>query len=364
MNNNDLRFIQDQIGYNFNNDDLLQQAFTRRSYSAENGGEDNEVLEFIGDKVLDFVIVKLLTEKYGYMLSECDDFDSNKEFDEFACEKNEAELTELKKTLVQRKTLAKRIDLLDFADLLITGKSDEQNNVNEKESVKEDLFEAIIGAVAVDSNWNIDEMLSVVEIMLDPDTLLEYNVENNCVTLVQEWIQKEYNSYPEFHYDNSSYSDENSFLIFANEIRSRPKRGSEFCVIDVQKYYQTHFKCWICILDKKFIGYGNSKSEARKDVCELVYRYLEENDLLHTIHDEIKNPNKNDAINQLETLARRGYFSIPVYTFDEQHDSNGNPIWNCKCKIAGESKTFSAKSSSKKDAKKTVAFKMLTHVLK
>ena len=59
MEQNDLIFIQSQIGYTFNNLDLLQQAFTRRSYSEENGGENNEVLEFIGDKVLDFFVVKL-----------------------------------------------------------------------------------------------------------------------------------------------------------------------------------------------------------------------------------------------------------------------------------------------------------------
>ena len=48
-----LEMIQGQIGYRFNNLDLLKQAFTRRSYSEENGGENNEVLEFIGDKALD-----------------------------------------------------------------------------------------------------------------------------------------------------------------------------------------------------------------------------------------------------------------------------------------------------------------------
>ena len=33
MQQKDLVFIQDQIGYNFQNIDLLQQAFVRRSYS-------------------------------------------------------------------------------------------------------------------------------------------------------------------------------------------------------------------------------------------------------------------------------------------------------------------------------------------
>ena len=49
MTQNDLTFIQDQIGYKFRNLDLLRQAFTRRSYSEENGGENNEVLEFIDE---------------------------------------------------------------------------------------------------------------------------------------------------------------------------------------------------------------------------------------------------------------------------------------------------------------------------
>ena len=56
------KMVQGQIGYDFKNLDLLQQAFTRRSYTAENGGENNEVLEFIGDKALDFVVVASLSE--------------------------------------------------------------------------------------------------------------------------------------------------------------------------------------------------------------------------------------------------------------------------------------------------------------
>ena len=63
------------------------------------------------------------------------------------------------------------------------------------------------------------------------------------------------------------------------------------------------------------------------DACKLAYEYLERNDMLPSIRDEIENPNRDDAINQLETLARRGYFSIPTYEFKETYDDNGNPIW-------------------------------------
>ena len=85
--------------------------------------------------------------------------------------------------------------------------------------------------------------------------------------------------------------------------------------------------------------------------------------MLPSIRDEIENPNRDDAINQLETLARRGYFSIPTYEFKETYDNNGNPIWNCECHIAEEDYYFDGTSSSKKEAKKDSAFRMLFYVL-
>ena len=204
MDKKDLQFIQAQIGYNFQNSDLLQQAFVRRSYAKEYGGEDNEVLEFIGDKVLDLIVVKLLAEKYGCFISDYNDFDPNKEFDEFSCDKNEAELTELKKKLVQKKTLADRITNLDLADYLIMGNGDIQKNINQEMSVKEDLFEAIIGAVALDSDWNMESLQDVIEIMLNPDSYFDEDQEDNYVGLIQEWTLKRYGMVPWYHFEKVS----------------------------------------------------------------------------------------------------------------------------------------------------------------
>ena len=55
----ELESIQNTIGYKFKNLDLLQQAFVRKSYSEEHGGQNNEVLEFIGDKALDLAVIKI-----------------------------------------------------------------------------------------------------------------------------------------------------------------------------------------------------------------------------------------------------------------------------------------------------------------
>lgn len=356
MEKKDYQFIQVQIGYEFKNLDLLQQAFVRRSYSMENGGEDNEVLEFLGDKVLDIIVIKLLASKYGFMLSECDDFNADEEFNEFACEKTEAELTEMKKRLVQKKNLAERIDILGVADYLIMGKGDIQQNANEEYSVREDLFEAILGAIAVDSNWNMEAMQSAVEIMLAPESVLTDGGEDNYVSLIQEWTLREKNDIPWYHFEKGGY--QSTYYFPFNGISQNFAWGD--MTANEVKYH-----CYLRLTENlpAFRGFGKSKSEARRNACKVAYEYLEKNDLLISIRNEIDNPNKNDSINQLEILARRGYFSIPRYDFEESYDRNGNPVWKSKCYIQEYKKYFLAESSSKKDAKKTAAYKMLLYVL-
>lgn len=329
--------VQQQIGgYRFKNLNLLKQAFVRRSYTEENGGENNEVLEFIGDKVLDFAVVRILAEKYGRV----------NEKNEFICNYDEGKLTRLKSQMVDKKTLARRMDELGFAEHLIMGKSDVQNNINDQPSVKEDLFEAILGAVAIDSCWDLKEIQSVVEVMLEPDTFLLDDSETNYVRLIQEWEMQENGVIPWYKYKEASY--ESTWYIPLNNCYSR-----------------LTFHCELKLLDSLpiFRGFGASKREARMAVCKLAYEYLQKHDMLFTIRDEIDNPNKANAINQLETLARRGYFSVPTYDFEQEYDDNGNPVWYCECHIKEYDTYCYAKSSSKKDAKKSAAFEMLKCVL-
>ena len=242
---------------------------------------------------------------------------------------------------------------------------DSKNNVGNESSVKEDLFEAIIGAVALDSDWNWDEISSTVEYMLEPEKRISKNEEKNYVELIQEWSLKRYNELPDIHSDNSNYYDETSLLHYANEIRSVPKRDPNVHIINVQEYPKTHFvsKLRLRGIDKLFVGYGSSKNAARKDACELAYHYLDNNNLLFSIQDEIENPSRDRAINQLETLARRGYFSIPTYKFEQEYDNNGNPVWKCECYIEKVKYYYFSTSSSKKEAKKSAAFDMLLYVL-
>lgn len=342
------KMVQGQIGYNFKNLDLLKQAFIRKSYTEENGGENNEVLEFIGDKVLDFTVVKLLAQKYGRVENG------------YICDRNEGELTSLKSKMVGKKSLARRMDELGFARHLIMGESDIQNNINEQFSVKEDLFEAIIGAVAIDSCWDLNDIQSVVEIMLNPDLFLINEEETNYVKLIQEWELKKNGVIPLYKYE------EGLPKVFLGVPDFFEGISQTFNSILPPKPNEVRFCCKLKLLDTLPIsrGFGRSKNEARMAACKRAYDYLRENDLLFSIQDEIENPNKADAINQLEILARRGYFSIPTYDFQKKYDKNGNPIWKCSCNIKEYDIRFCTESSSKKYSKKSAAFEMLEYVLR
>lgn len=325
MDRNEIREIESAIGYRFRRWELLQQAFIRRSYAKEFGGEHNEVLEFIGDKVLDVVIVKLLAQKYGEVNDD----------NEYENDYSEGKLTELKKRLVEKKMLALRIDSLGLADYLIMGKGDVEQGVADSPSVKEDLFEAIIGAVAIDTDFDYVKLSEVVEMMLDPEYYLDndFDESNNYVSLIQEWSLKEFGELPRYTYIQSLTGWYSTILLKLNS------------------------------LNNAFSAEGRSKIEARMLAAKKAYEYLYENDLLFTIKDEIENPCFKLAINQLQELAQKGYFSLPEYSFEETYDSDGNPCWKCYCNIKERSNYWWAISSSKKQAKKIAAWSMLKDVL-
>lgn len=350
--------VENKIDYQFKNKSLLQQAFVRSSYTAENGGWDNEVLEFIGDKVIDFVVTKMLAEKYCHMTMSQEYRQKRMwkspmikpEPNVLHSDKNEGELTEIRKSLVQRANLARRIDEYDFSQYLVMSKSDEVNHVYENASVKEDLFEAIVGAVAIDCNWNTEKLEQVVDHMLEPD-LEEFG--ENYIMIIQEWSLKKYNELPMYHVDKFSQSRKYQKGYIYD--------SSAVFTFGAQPTYTAYLG--LKGIEDIVLGFGFTQREARKDAARCACKLIEKMGLLFTIKDEIDNPNLDDAINQLETLARRGYFSLPEYVYEESHDENGNPIWHVRCLIEGQEYSSEAIGSVKKQAKKQAAYNMLMYVL-
>ena len=320
--------VERQIEYTFENIDLLFQAFTRRSYSQENGGENNEVLEFIGDRVLDFYVTKILMDRYGYITDDTDE-------EEFAVElyDDEGSLTEIKKKLVNKKMLAHRIDILGFTEFLFMGKGDIQQHKEDEPSVKEDLFEAILGAIAIDSGWDEEALENSVQVMLNIDYYLDNGLsdEEDYVALIQKWNQKENGEVPVYEFESL---DDGGYKVY---LKLDTERGSiTYCAI------------------------GYNKSVARRNVAEMAYIDLDQNDELFTIMDELpEDLGLENSINVLQELAQKGYISMPEYHFDDEHryyDNEGNPKWICDCIVESENFIQTAYASSKKIAKKYAAY--------
>ncbi len=322
--------IQSKIGYTFKNPKLLFQAFIRKSYAEEDKSvRDNEVLEFVGDKVLDFIIVKKMSEHYGSI---------EKEF--FVSAKDEGELTEIKKNLVCSEMLASKIRELDLQQSLFVGVGDELKKIRQQESVQEDLFEAILGAVAIDSNWNVDLLAKVVDRMLSPNFYFknEFDDEKDYVAIIQQWCQKKYGQLPCF----------------------RLSRGVRDYKLFSKGYDEYSYQCDLSIPPfLPFSALGESQNKAKMAAAKEAYLFLGKNHLLLSLEDEIGEPSIERAVNQLQELYQKGYISQPDYEFAERHDENGNSEWGCYCKVLSLNIGLGACSSSKKQAKKEAAYRMV-----
>lgn len=228
--------VQKKIGYWFDNEDLLLQAFTRSSYSSQHGGENNEVLEFLGDRVLDFYVVKVIADRFGFVKSQSDYYDEANDLDEYCivAHKNEADFTELKKQIVSNETLAKTIDKLGLFKYMYLGDTDLENPKFKDNliKVKADLFEAILGAVAIDSDWNQDELQNSVEFMLQiddqlhdvedgMDELKENLTQDNAVSTLKELAESGRCSIPQYELpDEQVYDDGEYWWSCACYVRS------------------------------------------------------------------------------------------------------------------------------------------------
>lgn len=117
-----------QIGYQFNDRELLQNALTHAS-GASHRLASNERLEFLGDAVLGFVVCAWLYEEYP--------------------EYNEGDLTKIKSAVVSRRTCGKVACILGLDECLIVGRGVTRNRSYPR-SLVSDVFEAIVAAIYLD----------------------------------------------------------------------------------------------------------------------------------------------------------------------------------------------------------------------
>lgn len=149
-----LSFIEEKIGYVFNDKSLLVLALTHPSYANEHCSDNNDRLEFLGDSVLGFIVANKL-----YFA---------------ATQKTAGEMTKQKQGLVSTSPLSSSIKSLGLGAKLLVGKSLQAKDL--PDTVLENFFEALVAAIYIDGG--MDKATHFVNRMLSFDFLTTKDAEH------------------------------------------------------------------------------------------------------------------------------------------------------------------------------------------
>jgi len=151
--------LENKINIKFKNKKLLSLSLVHKSFDSLN---NNEKLEFLGDRVLGLVLSKKLFSLYPY--------------------ESEGSLDKKFASLVNRKICLKISKILELEKFLILGNT-YKKNLKIEDKILADACEALIAAIYLDSGFKIvedfilrfwnDEINKTVKIEIDPKTKLQ-----------------------------------------------------------------------------------------------------------------------------------------------------------------------------------------------
>lgn len=156
--------ITNLLAVKINNLDNYKEAFTLKA-NPKIGLKNYERLEFLGDSVLGSIISCHLYRTY-----------------EFA---NEGFLTQMKSKIVNRQNLNELGERLQLKDYLL-----DRNGGILSENINGNLFEALVGAIYLDFDYEVCEQIVLTK-LLNKDEILK--LENKIISykgLLLEWSQK------------------------------------------------------------------------------------------------------------------------------------------------------------------------------
>lgn len=178
-----LEKLQEKLGYKFKNLTHLKIALTHKS--AKNG-HNNERLEFLGDAVMDLIVGEYLFKKFS---------------------SDEGDLSKLRAALVNESSFSKFAKFLGIGENLNMSLSEERNGGREKPSLLSDAFEAIMGAVYLESGLqNTARIATAILEILYPRISFNELV-RDYKTALQELTQAKFGVTPEYVLLGSSGPD-------------------------------------------------------------------------------------------------------------------------------------------------------------
>lgn len=170
----DLNLLQKNLNYFFQDKELLETALTHTSYANENNiheSKSNERLEFLGDSIIDLVVSEYLYNKHPFY--------------------PEGELTKIRAKVVCEMSLAYAASKIDLGSFLYLGKGEENTGGRKRNSILADAFEALTGAIFLDSNYDIVTKLLIDNFESDiVHAVAKGDLFNDFKTELQEKLQR------------------------------------------------------------------------------------------------------------------------------------------------------------------------------
>lgn len=160
-----------RLKYKFRNPLLLAEALTHPSLGHETQRHhfDNQRLEFLGDAVLQLIFTEWL-------------FDHFPKF-------SEGQLTKMRSGLVSREGLKIHAERLDLGQHLMMGRGEESSGGRERSSALADAYEALIGAIYLDSDYVTARRIVLTEAREDLENLDVDPPDQNPKGQLQEVLQ-------------------------------------------------------------------------------------------------------------------------------------------------------------------------------
>lgn len=168
----DVSEVENRIGYSFKDKMLLRQCFTHASYAYEHGENDNELLEFFGDAIIQFVVTEYL---YKNAIG------------------NEGVLTKKRIEIVSKKPLLDAIKKLGLQEFVLLGRG-LSASANLDEKLFSSIYETIVAGIYLDGGIQSAKKFIKDTIILDyqKTKVAKQKTKNNCDAKneFQEFVQK------------------------------------------------------------------------------------------------------------------------------------------------------------------------------
>jgi ribonuclease III len=187
--------LEKEIGVEFEDKNLLVQAFCHRSYLNENPDFNlgqNERLEFLGDAVLELVVTNYLYLQYP--------------------ENSEGELTTWRAALVNTKEIADTAEKLQFQDFLLLSKGENRENGRARLCILANTFEAFVGALYLDRGYSIAEDFIRKNLIVKLPRIIELGLYRDPKSELQERTQEEVNITPSYNVLEESGPDHQKYF--------------------------------------------------------------------------------------------------------------------------------------------------------